>query len=1261
LGEHTPVEPRKLPTDAEYESLFLELLAGVNDGWSRGRVRGFLDANKIAQAGLVEWLRGFGERLLVSNALNAELAARMVLLGELDVGDVGEVARDIGMRLLRGGETNRRGAEDAEEGEEGEAEAWFERGNEQYEAGDFVGAIASYDKAVKIKPDLYEAWNRRGVVLCDELQRYEEALTSFDKAIEFKPDNDSAWYNRGIALVKLGRHEEAIAFYDKAIEIKPDYDDAWNNRGVALDKLGEFEEAIASFDKAIEIKPDNDSAWLNRGVALDNLGQFEDAIASSDKAIEIKPDDDSAWLNRGVALDNLGQFSEAIASSDKAIEIKPDFHLAWINRGGALFNLGQFSEAIASYDKALLIKPDLHNAWHNRGIALSSLGRFEDAIRSYDKAIEIKPDIDSAWYNRGVALGKFGRFEDAIASYDKAIEIKPDDHNAWVNRGNALINLGRFEDAIASFDKAIKIKPDKDLAWSNRGAVLCDHLQRYSDAIASFDKAIQIKSDYYEAWINRGLALANLGQYEEAIASYDKAIKIKPDYHQVWFNRGVALANLGQYEEAIASYDKAIEIKPDYHQAWFNRGNAAGSSVSCDPLLAYLSAIAKQNPALNQRGYEGQLASYEEGLKYCQQDTHPEGWGKLHQAIGNAHYFRGQGDSYPRVYWYKAVKSYNQALKTLTEADFPELHLEVLRDLIRVHLDLRETAKAEELQRRGTDFLRRLLSEANRSDESKKQLALKFAGFQQLTVDLAVQSGNLVQAVELAEQGKNACLSWLLFAWSDEISSPSYSDMQRLLNSTTAVVYWHISPYALHTFILKHNAPSPIVLGETQETGFFEEVGLLSQTQRLREFEDWVKQWNEQYADYRKGKDKQTSNLTPQPPSLAGKGEESKPLSSQERGLERGSNWRDNLTPQPDQAQGKGEESKPLSLQERGLERGSNWRDNLPEMLRQLGNILDINAIVSALNLTPQPPSLRGKGEQDLGERSIQNLILIPHRDLHRFPLHALFPDDFTITYLPSAQIGLIPSTLFENKGYEQDNLLSIEHPNSKGYPSLEFAQIESEAINRMFAKPTRLLSKQATKEALITALPEKHSIFHFTGHGEYNFHNPALSQLALAGEDKLTLTDIRNFDLRSYKLVSLAACESAIAGNHTITTEYVGLVSGFMSCGVGHVVSTLWTVESAASALVMIQFYHLLQQEKSEAIALAKATQWLRNATNAQLAEWYAAQIAQLPEDEGIVRRFLSRHLNNINNTTEPNNKPYNHPYFWAAFTISGNLSCNL
>ncbi|MBP5976564.1 hypothetical protein HW132_28485 [Brasilonema sp. CT11] len=122
LRRHTVESPKQL-TNAEYEALFLELLAGVNSGWSRGRVKGFLDANKITQAGLVEWLRRFGERLRLSSGENRELGSRMVRLGELGVGEVGEVAGEIGMRLLgRGGETNRRGAEDAEETEERDTE-----------------------------------------------------------------------------------------------------------------------------------------------------------------------------------------------------------------------------------------------------------------------------------------------------------------------------------------------------------------------------------------------------------------------------------------------------------------------------------------------------------------------------------------------------------------------------------------------------------------------------------------------------------------------------------------------------------------------------------------------------------------------------------------------------------------------------------------------------------------------------------------------------------------------------------------------------------------------------------------------------------------------------------------------------------------------------------------------------------------------------------------------------------------------------------
>ena len=220
-------------------------------------------------------------------------------------------------------------------------------------------------------------WFNEGNTL-HELQKYEEAIASFDKAIAIKPDYYEAWHNRGVALSELQRYEEAIASYDKAIVIKPDYHETWDGRGFALGQSKKYMEAIASWNKVIAIKPDHHEAWANRGATLERLQKYTEAIASYDKAIAIKPDYHLAWHGRGFALGELQRYEEAIASYDKAIAIKADKDEAWYNRGVALGELQRYEEAIASYDKAIVIKPDFYKAWHNRGIALQNLQRYED-------------------------------------------------------------------------------------------------------------------------------------------------------------------------------------------------------------------------------------------------------------------------------------------------------------------------------------------------------------------------------------------------------------------------------------------------------------------------------------------------------------------------------------------------------------------------------------------------------------------------------------------------------------------------------------------------------------------------------------------------------------------------------------------------------------------------------------------------------------------------------------------------------------------
>src|SRR5207249_7287885 len=106
------------------------------------------------------------------------------------------------------------------------------------------------------------------------LRKPDEALASFDKALALRPDYAETLNGRGNALRDLERPEEALASYDKALAIQPDYAEAFNNRGNALKDLKRPQEALASFDQALALRPDYSEALYNRGLTALLLGDF---------------------------------------------------------------------------------------------------------------------------------------------------------------------------------------------------------------------------------------------------------------------------------------------------------------------------------------------------------------------------------------------------------------------------------------------------------------------------------------------------------------------------------------------------------------------------------------------------------------------------------------------------------------------------------------------------------------------------------------------------------------------------------------------------------------------------------------------------------------------------------------------------------------------------------------------------------------------------------------------------------------------------
>ena len=106
--------------------------------------------------------------------------------------------------------------------DEGRAKDAFEEGNRLFNADDFAGALAAYDRSLELHPDDPETLGNRGIAFAT-LGRYEEALAAHDRSLELRPEDPITLTNRGVALEHLEQHEEALAAHDGALALRPDH------------------------------------------------------------------------------------------------------------------------------------------------------------------------------------------------------------------------------------------------------------------------------------------------------------------------------------------------------------------------------------------------------------------------------------------------------------------------------------------------------------------------------------------------------------------------------------------------------------------------------------------------------------------------------------------------------------------------------------------------------------------------------------------------------------------------------------------------------------------------------------------------------------------------------------------------------------------------------------------------------------------------------------------------------------------------------
>lgn len=120
-------------------------------------------------------------------------------------------------------------------------------------AHDSRSAIANYNKALKLYPELAEAWIRKGITFFND-QLYADAEVCYKQALRIAPAEFKAFYNRGKLRLATNDVEGAIADLDKATSLKPDHPGAHQLFGDALLRDGKENMAALQWRLAEELQ-----------------------------------------------------------------------------------------------------------------------------------------------------------------------------------------------------------------------------------------------------------------------------------------------------------------------------------------------------------------------------------------------------------------------------------------------------------------------------------------------------------------------------------------------------------------------------------------------------------------------------------------------------------------------------------------------------------------------------------------------------------------------------------------------------------------------------------------------------------------------------------------------------------------------------------------------------------------------------------------------------------------------------------------------
>jgi CHAT domain-containing protein/tetratricopeptide (TPR) repeat protein len=1081
----------------------------------------------------------------------------------------------------------------------------------------------------------------------------EEYVTSF--GLQLKAD----------ALVQGWRYREAQALLERVQAIRgkvlgeehPDTAAAFNNVAYTLKAQGRYKEAETGYQKALAIR---------RKV----LGEEHPSTAVS-------------CNNLAANLDAQGRYKEAEAGYQKALAIYRKVHgeehpATALSYNNVAYNLnvqGRYKEAEESYKKALAIyrrvlgeeHPETARTYDNAALNLNAQGRYKEAEEGLRKALDIyrkvlgeeHPDTATSYNNLAFNLDDQGRYKEAEEGYQKALDIYRkilgEEHlSTAASYNNAAYNLsaqGRDKEAEEGYKKALAIcrkvlgeeHPETVASYVNVASTL-SHQGRHREAEEETRKALAIyrkvlgeeHPDTASSYNAVALNLATQGRYKEAEEGFSKALairrKVLGEEHPA---TAISYNNVAANLNAQGRYREAEEL--------FTRGADAFLASRLQIAAGGLERVTKTSERSRLVPFAALLA---------RNGKPGAAWQRLEQSLG-------------RGTWDDLSARLRRPAKELARQTELLAQLDRVDQLLARHSAIQKRSPEQEKER---DAL------LDRRREAQEQVTRFFHHLEETYGPVEGQVFDRAQ-IQAALPSDAA-----LVAWIDLYAAPKAVDPNG--------EHWAVLLRAQGEPIFERMRGSGTGGGWTVEDGDLLSRLRIALLERRGGWQRLARQLGEQRLGplrrHLAAADKQPAvrHLVVLPSTaLAGMPVELLDEDCTVSYATSGTLYA-HLRKQP-------------AVKSIGLLAVGNPVFEIalaaakPHPLPPGGLLLTLvqpgsNAAQSRL----QPDDVLLKyGDVELKTPADLKAAMAAATTMAEIPVQVWREGKSRERQVRPGALGVVlaskpaPEALAER--YRLDRVLA-SRSGDDSWAALPGTRVEVESVHRLFGdKPEpRLLfdsdaSEQRLDELASTGELGKYRYLHLATHGEVDEAFPLRSAVILSRDTlpdpqkqllagkpiydgRLTAEEmLRTWNLHS-DLVTLSACETAL-GKYERGEGFVGFAQALLLCGSRSVCLSLWKVDDAATALLMQRFYANLLGKRDglkapmpKAAALREAKKWLRNLSRDEALRVAAEVSNGVERGKGRPKGKLLPPL------PEPvpaakDDKPYAHPYYWAAFVLIG------